>query len=209
MESDHPYRNDMRELRRVKIPGARRLRIEFGDGCRTEDGYDYIQFFLDEKKLLRVGESKYCGRGGTEWKQKYAPLEITGNELFIYWHTDGSNTDWGWRLSVTPLLDARAVPAGWEVAPRDDATLAALPCLRKLASKLICADGEELLQVDGPQGEAHYTAVNSDARVLVRRIEETAEFGHDVAGYRILTARGFEARDNTFEAEVRVGGSPR
>ena len=200
-------RHDLvRELRHVRIPGARRLRIEFDDGCRTEDGYDYIQFFLDANKLLRFGESKYCGRGGLTWKQKYASLEIIGNEFWIYWHTDGSNTDWGWRLSVTPLLDARAVPTDWEIASRDEATLSALPSLRKLASKWVCVDEgcEELVEVEGAEGEPHYTAVNPEARVLIRRLEESGNFALDVAGYTILTSEGFEARDNVFEAEVRV-----
>ena len=37
----------------------------------------------------------------------------------MYFHTDGSNTDWGWKFEVTPFFEAAGLPAGWELAPND------------------------------------------------------------------------------------------
>ena len=61
----------MRELRHVKIPGARRLRIEFGDGCRTEDGeFDKARFAEqavdDQVKMIeiKVSQGAKAGHGG-------------------------------------------------------------------------------------------------------------------------------------------------
>ena len=40
-------------------------------------------------------------------------------EVWVYFHTDGSNTDWGWKFEVTPFFEAAGLPAGWELAPND------------------------------------------------------------------------------------------
>ncbi|CAN0097810.1 unnamed protein product, partial [Discosporangium mesarthrocarpum] len=74
---------------------------------RTECHCDYLVFYKDSNRQGRWGEERYTGRDGTQnWPgcDQRPPLEIPASQVYIYWSTDSSVTDWGWRMTVTAEL---------------------------------------------------------------------------------------------------------
>lgn len=99
-ETSHPYSDDMRQYWHVKIPNAFKYSITFDEKCATESGCDYLRFYKGTSRSNVVGVDKYTGRSlGQDMKSK--SLEILDKEFDIYFYSDGSQTDWGFKLYVT------------------------------------------------------------------------------------------------------------
>lgn len=65
IESPHPYADNSDIYKPVEIPGALKLTITFDGNSRTENSYDYIRFYKDDRRESHWGESQYMGgRGG-------------------------------------------------------------------------------------------------------------------------------------------------
>lgn len=103
----------------VCIKGAKKLIITFAPETRCESGCDYMRIYKDSSKSEHWGEDQYHGGkdGGTNnWPslQGRPPLVIPADNFLIFWHTDGSVNDWGWKMTVTPDMgSARGlVPGG-------------------------------------------------------------------------------------------------
>jgi hypothetical protein len=99
MESEHPYRSNMDQLLKLYIPNAKQIAIAFDDQTRTEQNYDFLKFWKDERKteLWHDPNTKYSGRDGSEnfpGMGGRAPLIINGDTAYVEWHTDGSREDW-------------------------------------------------------------------------------------------------------------------
>jgi Ca2+-binding EF-hand superfamily protein len=103
-ESAHNYRDDTDETIHISIPGAKSISISFDSRTVTERRHDWVKFY---KKKVN-GELKqhvggdYSG-SSSNWpgNSSTPPLVIEGEECFLKWHTDGSGTDWGWKLTAT------------------------------------------------------------------------------------------------------------
>lgn len=103
-ESKHPYCNSISEYMTVNFQGAESLHIVFDTESKTENVCDYVVFYKDKSLEERWGEQRYTGRsGGENWPGcgGRPPLVISGDEFTLFWCTDGSNTDWGWKFVVT------------------------------------------------------------------------------------------------------------
>lgn len=106
-ESDHPYENSMDLYTPVCIPGARRLSIVFDPQTRTENGCDYLMFYTDSSHSIQVpGSENYTGgrdNGSNNWPglQGRAPLVIEGDSFELYFHSDSSVNDWGYKMFIT------------------------------------------------------------------------------------------------------------
>ncbi|OQS03916.1 HECT E3 ubiquitin ligase, partial [Thraustotheca clavata] len=103
-ESDHEYRNDMHEMTEVHLDGATSIKITFDDRSRTEYNYDYLVFYTDKSCTTYHGEEKYSGRDTSyNWPGVGGnpPLVIHSDRCFVLFHTDGSNTDWGYKFTAT------------------------------------------------------------------------------------------------------------
>lgn len=104
LESKHPYDNNTKQTTLVCVPGAVRLSVSFDPQSRTETGCDYLVFYKDSSKRARWGLDKYSGRDNWPGCGGRPPLEIPGPSFVLYWFTDGSNYDWGWRFTVTASM---------------------------------------------------------------------------------------------------------
>lgn len=103
-ESKHPYCNSISEYMTVNFAGASRLKIVFSEESKTENGCDYVVFYKDKSIQERWGEHQYTGRGGGEnWPGcgGRPPLIIPSDTFTLYWCSDNSNVDWGWKFVVT------------------------------------------------------------------------------------------------------------
>jgi hypothetical protein len=104
IETTHPYNNNEDRTEIIHFPGASKLTIVFDEQSKTEDGCDWVKFFLDDAQTNQAGQtyvgSTFPGKGGKE------PLEIEGERCILRWHSDHSNTDWGWKVIITPTFGA-------------------------------------------------------------------------------------------------------
>ena len=70
--------------------------------CATEQNCDYIQ--LKSAGGIQVGPEKYTGRAGTgnnNYAYEASPLLVDGDSLTVRFYSDGSNTDWGIKLTAS------------------------------------------------------------------------------------------------------------
>ena len=102
MESKHDYDHNANDYFPIKIPGAKSLRIEFDPETRSERNYDYMRFYKDETHTEYFGEDKYTGgRGNWPGTGSNDALIIPADSCVIFWRTDSSGNDWGWKLTIT------------------------------------------------------------------------------------------------------------
>jgi hypothetical protein len=108
-ESTHPYADNLDTVIPVKVPGAKRFIISFDPETRTELNCDYLEFYTDTNRGSRCPNSeKYTGGkdGGTSnWPgmKDRPPLIIEGDSFVIFFHSDGSVNDWGYKMYVQPI----------------------------------------------------------------------------------------------------------
>ncbi|KAG2766707.1 hypothetical protein PC129_g5437 [Phytophthora cactorum] len=104
MESSHEYENNMDAITELQMPGATRMVITFDPRSRTEVNYDYLTFYKDKSQGEYYGSQFYSGRDSEQnWPGvgENPPLIIESDHCFVYFHTDGSNTDWGYKFTAT------------------------------------------------------------------------------------------------------------
>lgn len=104
IESTHEYENNMDSLVELRIPGASRIVVVFDSRSRTEFNYDYVTFFKNENRVERYGEPYYSGRDAEHnWPGvgSNPPLIIESDHCFVHFHSDSSNTDWGFKFCAT------------------------------------------------------------------------------------------------------------
>ncbi|OQR96413.1 HECT E3 ubiquitin ligase [Achlya hypogyna] len=102
-ESEHEYRNDMHEVKELRLEGAATISITFDERSRTEFNYDYVVFYTDKSCTTFYGEEKYSGRDSSfNWPGVGGnlPLIIGADHCFVLFHSDGSNTDWGYKFTA-------------------------------------------------------------------------------------------------------------
>lgn len=78
------------------------MTLVFSPETSTEQTYDYVRVFKDEDltETWHPAEEKFSGQACWPGKQ-LPPLEVPSDTAWLLWHTDGTNTDWGWRLLAT------------------------------------------------------------------------------------------------------------
>lgn len=107
MESEHEYGNNLDVMKELRVPGAIRLVVTFDPKTRTENNYDYLTFFKDKSQSEFYGNQTYSGRDAEHnWPglEGNPPLIIDSDHCFVMFHTDSSNTDWGYRFTATGEL---------------------------------------------------------------------------------------------------------
>lgn len=109
-ESNHPYENNLRVDETISVPGASSLLIEFDPQCNTESGCDILRFY---KKPNHEEEIKAISGTGSNWQS----FEVEGDTVYIYFYTDGSQVEWGYKFKVTPRgLSKTTDPLGKRVS---------------------------------------------------------------------------------------------
>uniref|UniRef100_A0A7S3JQH8 Uncharacterized protein n=1 Tax=Aureoumbra lagunensis TaxID=44058 RepID=A0A7S3JQH8_9STRA len=106
-ESEHDYDNDTDQTECVSISGAAKLEIIFDERTVTENTHDWLALYLDAncERLVPGSRPRYSG-DPDNWPGIFgnAPVVVLGSKFYYRWHTDSSNTFWGWRMVVTPLF---------------------------------------------------------------------------------------------------------
>lgn len=97
VESTHPYENNLDIDQTHRIPGARSLRIEFSPQCHTESNCDPLRFY---QNAGRSGDIRsFSGEGANNWPS----LDVVGETVHTWFHTDGSVVYWGYKFEIIPL----------------------------------------------------------------------------------------------------------
>ncbi|CAH1794732.1 unnamed protein product [Owenia fusiformis] len=93
-ESEHKYKNNFKFEETIRIPGASFLSIKFDSRCSTESGCDELTMSSskDSTQDRHVFSGSSC---------RWTNLELPGDTLHYIFQTDCSNTDWGYRFTVT------------------------------------------------------------------------------------------------------------
>ncbi|RHY69097.1 hypothetical protein DYB30_006464, partial [Aphanomyces astaci] len=109
LESPHPYTDNADTYWRVNMPGAKCIKIVFDSRSKTEAGCDWLCFYAATDRHVTYGEAQYSGRGGSEnWPGfgNRPPLIIDSDRFEVYFHSDGSGTDWGWAFTAYGIVSS-------------------------------------------------------------------------------------------------------
>ncbi|CAL1573897.1 unnamed protein product [Knipowitschia caucasica] len=93
-ESKHPYDNNTNFEDKVHIPGAIYLSIKFDSRCFTEEGCDELIMSSSSDFLQDV--HNFSGS-----PQKWSDFDIPGDTLYYRFMSDMSNTEWGYKFTIT------------------------------------------------------------------------------------------------------------
>ncbi|XP_027980618.1 zinc finger ZZ-type and EF-hand domain-containing protein 1 isoform X2 [Eumetopias jubatus] len=93
-ESKHPYNNNTNFEDKVHIPGAIYLSIKFDSQCSTEEG-------CDELAMSSSGDFQQDRHTFSGSQQKWKDFELPGDTLYYRFTSDMSNTEWGYKFTVT------------------------------------------------------------------------------------------------------------
>lgn len=101
------------KIRRVPSTGANGVTVTFDSRTKTESGFDFIDLYYEQ--------------GGTYYKRALSgnigdlSVYIPSTNFWLHWHTDGSVTEWGWKISsIVP--QASGTPTGFSAATLPSAT---------------------------------------------------------------------------------------
>ena len=99
VESGHNYDNNEQLCRQVKIPGAKELHVVFDSRCSTESGCDVLNIYGATKPQEYGQSSGRIARrhGDSTWSAAVVP----GDSLWYTFRSDGSNTSWGYKFTVS------------------------------------------------------------------------------------------------------------
>uniref|UniRef100_A0A8D0RCZ5 Zinc finger ZZ-type and EF-hand domain-containing protein 1 n=1 Tax=Sus scrofa TaxID=9823 RepID=A0A8D0RCZ5_PIG len=93
-ESKHPYNNNTNFEDKVHIPGAIYLSIKFDPQCNTEEGCDELA--MSSSSDFQQDRHNFSGS-----QQKWKDFELPGDTLYYRFTSDMSNTEWGYKFTVT------------------------------------------------------------------------------------------------------------
>uniref|UniRef100_A0A8C3GXX7 Zinc finger ZZ-type and EF-hand domain containing 1 n=1 Tax=Corvus moneduloides TaxID=1196302 RepID=A0A8C3GXX7_CORMO len=93
-ESQHPYNNNTSFEDKVHIPGAIYLSIKFDSQCNTEEGCD--ELLMSSSSDFQQDRHSFSGS-----PQKWTDFELPGDTLYYRFTSDMSNTEWGYKFTVT------------------------------------------------------------------------------------------------------------
>ncbi|XP_058857578.1 zinc finger ZZ-type and EF-hand domain-containing protein 1-like isoform X1 [Acipenser ruthenus] len=93
-ESKHPYDNNTTFEDKVHIPSAIYLSIKFDSRSHTEEGCD--ELLMSSSSDFLQDHHNFSGSS-----QKWTDFEIPGDTLYYKFISDMSNTEWGYKFTVT------------------------------------------------------------------------------------------------------------
>uniref|UniRef100_A0A673V2A9 Zinc finger ZZ-type and EF-hand domain containing 1 n=1 Tax=Suricata suricatta TaxID=37032 RepID=A0A673V2A9_SURSU len=93
-ESKHPYNNNTNFEDKVHIPGAIYLSVKFDAQCSTEEGCDELA--MSSSSDFQQDRHTFSGS-----QQKWKDFELPGDTLYYRFTSDMSNTEWGYKFTVT------------------------------------------------------------------------------------------------------------
>jgi hypothetical protein len=180
----HPYNSSEHYGGVVEFPGAIRLQLQWDAQCRTENNYDYLMLWKDversdQGKIMGKGDSgKWTGTAREGWED----VEVESDRISWDWYSDGSNNEWGFRFTVTPVFpnfgDSDRVRSDMVVNGGVDAlldfTTHADQNMRKLAAKALTqlsVNERARREIDKRSGMEPLLALIRNLRFKVTRTE--------------------------------------
>lgn len=107
LESAHPYDANTALSIPVERKEANGFTVVFDSKTSTEKRYDFVCFGKDFTRSFAWGREAYSGTSGDRvfpGLDAEPPLEVTSNRFILYFNSDGSNNDWGFKLTAQPLV---------------------------------------------------------------------------------------------------------
>jgi hypothetical protein len=102
LESTHPYQDNADQYWDVSIPGATKIKLIFDRRCKSEAGCDWVRVYKSgSNRTETIGPDQIGGRGDSEnWPGTGGrpPLYVEDDSFEVYFHSDSSNNDWGFKL---------------------------------------------------------------------------------------------------------------
>uniref|UniRef100_K1PFX0 Zinc finger ZZ-type and EF-hand domain-containing protein 1 n=1 Tax=Magallana gigas TaxID=29159 RepID=K1PFX0_MAGGI len=105
VESSHNYENNQHQSQVFTCPGANKFVVDFDPRCETERRYDYLAF-NDAKGVQMKFDQKV---GTSKWPKQ---VNFSGPHLHFLFHSDSSNTEWGYKFKVT-ARGSPDIPLSW------------------------------------------------------------------------------------------------
>ncbi|XP_078317573.1 zinc finger ZZ-type and EF-hand domain-containing protein 1-like isoform X2 [Crassostrea virginica] len=105
VESSHNYENNQHQTQVFTCPGATKFVVDFDPRCETERRYDYLAF-NDAKGTQMKFDQKV---GSSKWPKQ---VNFSGPHLHFLFHSDSSNTEWGYKFKVT-ARGSPDIPLSW------------------------------------------------------------------------------------------------
>ncbi|XP_066491104.1 LOW QUALITY PROTEIN: zinc finger ZZ-type and EF-hand domain-containing protein 1 [Tiliqua scincoides] len=93
-ESMHPYNDNTNFEDKVHIPGAIYLSVKFDSQCNTEEGCD--ELLISSSRDFVHDRHNFSGP-----PHKWSDFELPGDTLYYRFTSDMSNTEWGYKFTVT------------------------------------------------------------------------------------------------------------
>ncbi len=105
IETSHPYEHNMDRYWDVTFDDVDYMLITFDEKSATEDSHDYVMVLSDRKKTKVYG--KYTGSTGNRWPgvRGKAALKVKASKCVLYFHSDGSTNDWGFKATVAGVKE--------------------------------------------------------------------------------------------------------
>jgi len=110
IESPHPYAPNSDDYWHIEVPDAESYIVSFSEQTCTERNYDFLRFYGWEDQTI-YGEDKYTG-GMNNTERTFPgldgqpPLLINASRFRVFFHSDGSNQDYGFHFkAVAKLMD--------------------------------------------------------------------------------------------------------
>jgi hypothetical protein len=108
-ESPHPYADNYEINKVLGFGCAKSYTITFDARTKTELDRDWVTFYTDASKSHYWGEQKYSG--GHAGRQRNFPgldgkpsLVISASSFYLFFRSDTSNVDWGFKFTAVPQL---------------------------------------------------------------------------------------------------------
>ena len=120
IETAHNYSDNEDRYWRVTIPSATKLRITFDERSSTEMDCDTVKIYKGGDRRTVLG-GPYHGRRSSSEKNfpgvNRPCLWVDGNDIEVYFHSDSSNNDWGFKMKIVGIV---SVPTSDQVKAASD-----------------------------------------------------------------------------------------
>eukprot|EP00042_Codosiga_hollandica_P059364 m.913445 g.913445 ORF g.913445 m.913445 type:complete len:4429 (-) comp60130_c2_seq1:227-13513(-) len=98
-ESEHPYPNNADTTQTLIAPGADFLILSFAPNCASERRYDHVQIFRPTPTGDQQIHPENLSGPSDAWP-KSSILVLDTSQVKIKFHSDGSNNDWGYKITA-------------------------------------------------------------------------------------------------------------
>lgn len=126
-ESPHNYLDNSQLKHTIKIPNAVKYTLTFDPQCKTENGCDYLELWLDE-----AATNKFARWEGEAFPKE--PVEVINPILHFTFRSDGSVNYWGWKITIKASVECSFYQKQWPDTTKDTTELFFGFCASKLIS---------------------------------------------------------------------------